>query len=134
MHVFVQNNLCFNVDNDVDASRLLKHGARELSIEEIQQYGMTGYEHYVGPDNTTVNADGTVSFVLPEVATFAFEALRIERDRRLAETDYMFTSDYPLDASKRSAYMAYRQALRDLPAQPGAPWTVDTIPWPVKPE
>ena len=66
-----------------------------------------------------------------EVEAEAFAALRAERDKRLAETDYMFTSDYPLDASKRSSYMAYRQALRDLPAQPGAPWTEDTIPWPV---
>ena len=63
-----------------------------------------------------------------------FDQLRSERDARLADTDYMFTSDYPLDASKRAAYVAYRQALRDLPAQPGAPWTPDTIPWPVKPE
>lgn len=66
-----------------------------------------------------------------EVEVEAFTALRAERDKRLAETDYMFTTDYPL--ADKSAWASYRQALRDLPAQPGAPWTEDTIPWPVAP-
>jgi hypothetical protein len=69
-----------------------------------------------------------------QIEAEAFAALRAERDKRLAETDYMFTSDYPLDETKKAAYTAYRQALRDLPAQPGAPWIDGEIPWPVKPE
>lgn len=67
-----------------------------------------------------------------EVEAEAFAALRAERDKRLAETDFMFTTDYPL--ADKTAYAAYRQALRDLPAQAGAPWIDQEIPWPVKPE
>lgn len=51
-----------------------------------------------------------------------FSSLRIERDRRLAATDYLVMPDYPISESSLMAVKAYRQALRDLPAQDGAPW------------
>ena len=40
--------------------------------------------------------------------------LRIERNRRLAETDWRMHSDYP--GSNQEKWKTYRQALRDLPA------------------
>ena len=74
-------------------------------------------------------------FPLGELASqasdYLFVQLRTERDKRLAETDYYVMPDYP--ATKLEEVKAYRQALRDLPAQPGAPWTEETIPWPVNP-
>lgn len=66
-----------------------------------------------------------------EVEAEAFAALRAERDKRLADTDYMVMPDYPIDADKLAAVKAYRQALRDLPQQEGAPWIDGEIPWPV---
>lgn len=48
--------------------------------------------------------------------------VRAERDRRIAETDYLVMSDYPLSQEKLEEIKAYRQALRDLPQQPGFPW------------
>lgn len=64
-----------------------------------------------------------------------FRMLRAERDRRIAETDYMAMPDYPLSDTKREAVLAYRQALRDLPSQEGAPWDGggELTPWPEKP-
>ena len=61
-----------------------------------------------------------------------FRMLRTERDRRIAETDYMAMPDYPLSDAKREAVLAYRQALRDLPGLEGAPWDggADKTPWP----
>lgn len=61
-----------------------------------------------------------------------FERLRAERDRRLTETDYLLMPDYPLSDDSRAAVQAYRQALRDLPAQEGAPWDggEEKTPWP----
>ena len=55
-----------------------------------------------------------------------WEVLRAERDQLLAETDYLALSDHVLSAEMT----AYRQALRDLPAN-----TVDPANpvWPVKP-
>ena len=65
------------------------------------------------------------------VVTAANEATakrnRAERDRRLAETDFHALSDVTMS----SDMSAYRQALRDLPAQDGFP---NTITWPTKPE
>ena len=40
--------------------------------------------------------------------------LRIERNRKLAETDWRMVEDYPM--SNKLEWKTYRQALRDLPA------------------
>jgi hypothetical protein len=50
------------------------------------------------------------------------------RDRLLAESDWTQLPDVPLPT--RDAWSAYRQALRDLPEQPGFPLEVV---WPVRP-
>lgn len=64
-----------------------------------------------------------------------YDRLRTERDRRIAATDYLIMPDYPLPEDSRAAVQAYRQALRDLPAQDGAPWDGggDATPWPAMP-
>ena len=62
-------------------------------------------------------------------AEYAAEA-REKRNALIAETDYMAMPDYPLDDGKRRAVLAYRQALRDVPAQSGFP---RRVVWPAKP-
>ena len=63
-----------------------------------------------------------------------YDRLRTERDRRIAATDYLIMPDYPLPEGSRAAVQAYRQALRDLPAQDGAPWDGgEGTPWPAMP-
>lgn len=61
-----------------------------------------------------------------------FERLRAERDRRLTATDYLLMQDYPLDNPHKEVVRIYRQALRDLPSQEGAPWDGggESTPWP----
>ena len=54
------------------------------------------------------------------------EVLREERNRRLAETDYLALSDATLSEDMRT----YRQALRDLPDNTSDPANPT---WPVKP-
>ena len=54
--------------------------------------------------------------------------LREERNRRLAETDWMASSDLTMS----SAWTTYRQALRDAPAQEGVTG-LDNVTWPTKP-
>lgn len=44
-----------------------------------------------------------------------FEKLRVIRNALLTETDYMFTSDYPLTSESREQWVEYRKTLRDLP-------------------
>lgn len=71
----------------------------------------------------------------PPTAAELFAGLREERDRRIAATDYLAMPDYPLDDATRAALSAYRQALRDVPQQAGAPWDGggEATPWPDKP-
>lgn len=61
---------------------------------------------------------------VPPVPTVEELAARVraERDRRITATDYLVMPDYPLDTDKLEEIKAYRQALRDLPQQPGFPW------------
>ena len=64
-----------------------------------------------------------------------FERLRIRRDKKLAETDFYILNDYPISESDLEKIRNYRQELRDITNQPGAPWDggeYDT-PWPINP-
>lgn len=63
------------------------------------------------------------------IAAEPMRLLREERDRRLAETDWMANSDVTMS----SAWATYRQALRDVPAQDGVTG-LDDVTWPTKPE
>ena len=57
--------------------------------------------------------------------------IRQKRDALLSVTDYLMMPDYPISDTDRDALRAYRQALRDIPEQPGFP---DEVAWPEKPE
>jgi hypothetical protein len=54
-------------------------------------------------------------------------AVRADRDRRLADSDWTQVADAPVN---QAAWATYRQGLRDVPAQAGFPYD---ITWPVKP-
>ena len=57
------------------------------------------------------------------------KAVRADRNAKLAASDWTQGKDIPDNIS--SAWATYRQALRDVPAQAGFPWTVE---WPTQPE
>ena len=59
-------------------------------------------------------------------AEFAMQQLRFERNKRLAETDYFGMPDVVMT----DEMTAYRQALRDLPANTADP--ANPV-WPIKP-
>ena len=54
--------------------------------------------------------------------------VRAERSAKLAATDWTQGADTP--QAIKDKYAPYRQALRDVPAQAGFPWT---IAWPTQP-
>lgn len=60
-----------------------------------------------------------------------FKELRLERNRRLRDSDFSQLSDSPLTTEDKTAWKTYRQALRDLPQNIEDPLTVA---WPVAPE
>jgi hypothetical protein len=53
--------------------------------------------------------------------------VRSKRDRLLEASDWTQVADAPVD---QAAWAAYRQELRDIPAQPGFPFSVT---WPTEP-
>ena len=78
-------------------------------------------ENYVGPSREVFDAKKTEL-----EAAIPWTKLRDQRNKLLAETDYLALSDATLSEDMRT----YRQALRDLPDNTSDP----TNPtWPVKP-
>jgi len=55
------------------------------------------------------------------------KAMREQRGEKLAESDWTQVADAPVD---KAVWATYRQALRDVTAQSGFPWT---ITWPDAP-
>jgi hypothetical protein len=55
------------------------------------------------------------------------KSIREERSTKLAESDWTQVADAPVD---KAVWATYRQALRDITAQSGFPWTVT---WPDAP-
>lgn len=56
--------------------------------------------------------------------------VRAERDKRIAETDWLVIKNLELNQNVPGKWEVYRQDLRDIPQQPGFP---HEITWPVKP-
>tara|TARA_R110002153_G_C13196097_1_gene486535 strand:- start:27 stop:350 length:324 start_codon:yes stop_codon:yes gene_type:complete len=60
------------------------------------------------------------------ITAYKLSELRIERNRLIAETDYLALSD----ATLTSAMSTYRQALRDITS---SATSLDDVTWPTKP-
>ncbi len=65
-----------------------------------------------------------------EWKTDSWSRVRNHRDVLIKETDWTQMSDAPLSDDKKSEFLAYRKALRDLPQTPVDP---DGVVWPEKP-
>jgi hypothetical protein len=65
----------------------------------------------------------------------AWKTFRTERDRRLAETDWVVARAYERGEPVPEAWAAYRQALRDLPDHLTDEQVLSgDIPWPEAPK
>lgn len=58
------------------------------------------------------------------------QTMRSERDRLLAESDWVVAKSYEMQSPVPHEWVNYRQQLRDVPAQQGFPYD---IVWPVAP-
>ena len=88
----------------------------------------TDRERIAGPqyvfDGTQVNRVFTVEAIPDEEKA---GQVRAERNDKLTASDWTQVADAPVD---KTVWATYRQALRDVTAQTGFPWTVE---WPDKP-
>lgn len=64
------------------------------------------------------------------LASIAWEAVRVDRNGRLAESDWTALADSPLSEVEEAAWFAYRQSLRDVPQDHDDP---TDITWPEPP-
>ena len=88
---------------------------------EVLVWNGTSYDPFTYDEDKVKTAHAAL------VTEHQWSELREERDKLLAETDWMANSDVTLT----DAWKAYRQALRDMPANTSDP----TNPtWPTKPE
>lgn len=71
-------------------------------------------------------ADGVFTPPPPDLEAMAY-AVRLERDNKLAASDWTQVADAPVD---KAAWATYRQALRDITTQQGFP---QTVTWPTEP-
>ena len=62
----------------------------------------------------------------------AMEAIRGQRDQRLAQSDWVEAPDAPLSAAAKASWRAYRQLLRDWPTRVANP--LNPPPWPDDPK
>lgn len=80
--------------------------------ENIEEEIRNNYDRYL---NNAKNNEAN------ELAT----EIRKKRDALLNETDWTQMTDSALDELQKEKYRIYRQALRDIPEQPGFPYDVE---------
>ena len=100
-------------------------------------------DSYEGLDWRNGDAPPTEQELLDKVQELqdaeAMRLLRIERDRRLKEVDWVVTKAYSQNLPLSTEWANYMQGLRDLPATatPGLNSSynldLDSVTWPVKP-
>lgn len=84
----------------------------------------------IGPvftDNEEATAAEQQAAYIQRIDDEQAKAIRTDRDKRLADTDWTQVADAPVN---KQAWATYRQALRDIPLQAGFPWNVS---WPSEP-
>jgi hypothetical protein len=100
---------------------------------EQQSDGKWYTKYILGPvftDGETTAAEQEAAYKAMKDAEFA-KAARDARDRLLAECDWAVIKAFETSKAVPVDLAAYRQELRDVPAQNGFPWV---ITWPVKPK
>ncbi len=116
---------------DLDALHSLKPNA-EWTWRGFEYSGLTWLDSsQTKPTESEINAEITrLNNAEP------MRLLRIERDARLAKTDWMTLSDSP---TMSDAWKTYRQALRDLPASASPKLNSEyeleltSVTWPTEP-
>jgi hypothetical protein len=101
----------------------------------VEQVDGKWYTKYVlGPVFVDTTVEGVITTALEHETAYKAmkdaeqaKSVRQSRDDKLKETDWRFRSDM----TPSQEWKDYCQALRDIPAQSGFPWT---ITWPVEPQ
>jgi len=88
------------------------------------------YTNDVGEEITVTKAEQEAAYTASKVEEKA-TAIRTERDKLLAESDWMVIKAAETGVALAAEWATYRQALRDITSQATFP---NEVTWPVKPE
>lgn len=105
-------------------------GMSRMEYEQLEQCKLVDVEGYIGVTIGDTYDEQTGLFYRDGVRLDVLNALTI-RNNRLKASDFAVMPDYPCGEAERAGWLAYRQALRDIPEQAGYP---DAIVWPEPPE
>jgi len=100
--------------------------SQRQGVEQIEGKWYTKY--VLGPVFSDTTVDGVTTTAAEHEAAYKAskdaeqaKSVRATRDAKLAECDWTQVADAPVD---KAVWATYRQALRDVTAQSGFPWTV----------
>lgn len=106
--------------------------SQRQGVEQIDGKWYTKY--ILGPVFIDQVVDGVTTTAAEQEAEYKAmkdaeqaKSVRQSRDAKLAECDWTQVVDSPVN---KAVWATYRQALRDLTAQSGFPWTIE---WPTQP-
>lgn len=96
---------------------------------------------YCNKNNCFIEANPNGGYDIKEIPAPTekelFDRLRSMRNAKLTETDkYVSVPDYPISEKSVEDLKVYREELRNLPSQEGAPWDGggEATPWPEFPD
>ena len=109
--------------------QILESGATNVQLSEIPlQEGQSIIEGIY-----EVEAYKIIDGVAVEQKIDFWNAVRIERNTLLTESDWTQMSDSPLTDSKKTEWATYRQSLRDLPSNNSSATSIDDVTFPSVP-
>lgn len=132
---FRADNPTISFPAEISDDTLAMYGVYPVGYEPAPTYDPATQKMIVSSEPLLINGswvltksivDKTAEQITNDTAVKASQ-IRSLRDSRIAQTDWCALSDVTMSAEMA----AYRQALRDIPAQEGFPYTVT---WPNKPE
>ena len=110
--------------NEIITQMLLKTGVEGWSCGET-------WESIIFPDGYEKPPKEEFEAKLQElIEEHKWKDFRQERNRRIAEVDWVFSEDYQIDDDSYQQWLTYRKALRDLPSTTEDP---ENPVWPEQP-
>ncbi|MDK1287384.1 tail fiber assembly protein [Pseudoalteromonas umbrosa] len=86
---------------------------------------------YINFNTDALLAEGVPESIIQEsLLNQAWEGARVKRNQLLAQCDWTQITDVDMTSEQKQAWLDYRQALRDIPAQTVEPQDIE---WPVSP-
>ena len=113
------------IETEVDVQGFSQSGHITFSME-----GVTSF--HLAWDGTTVSADDTAKTAWELVEEW--KRIRAERNRLLAETDWVVIKARENGGTVPAKWKTYRVALRDVPSEQSSKTKYSEITWPTRPE